>query len=338
MVFKSKSVFLAFVVLIGLGLATFFLRPAADRGRAATGRVPLVMTLSFVPDDPTEYYNAHLGEWLATHGLKEGRDYRLKSLSAQGDLGTLSLLMDAARQEQVDILITFQPQTLYNAIHRVPEITKVFSILTSPGSLGAGASDTQHLANVTGFYYWPDYEKLLDLLRECKPATRTVGTLYYVGDDEPKQQLERARQAARDRGLEVLSQPYSSQSEIPDAILALAGQKPDAILLGPCPHQSIVAPGLIKAANALKIPLATMLLDKVRNGTATLAYGVNQEAAAKKFTEILAQVIRGANPRDIPFFNGRNLRYETLVNARQAQAIGLSIPEVVRKRADRIYE
>jgi len=95
---------------------------------------------------------------------------------------------------------------------------------------------------------------------------------------------------------------------------------------------------LIKAANALKIPLATMLLDKVRNGTATLAYGVNQEAAAKKFTEILAQVIRGANPRDIPFFNGRNLRYEALVNARQAQAIGLSIPEVVRKRADRIYE
>ena len=335
---RTSLLLMAVVVLLGAGLAVLLFSSKPRPADASSGAPQLIVTVSFVPDDPTAYYGAHLGEWLKEFGLNEGRDYRMKSLSAQGDIATLSMLMDAARQERADILVTFQPQTLFNAIRRVPEIPKVFSILTAPSSLGAGESDTRHLSNVTGFYYWPDYGALMDLLRECKPSTKTLGTLFFAGDDESKEQIEKARQAAVARGIQLLAQAYTLPSDIPDAVRALAGRRPDAILLTPTQHQGLLAPALANAAADLKAPVATVLLDKVRAGTATLGYGVNQELAARKFAEILARVVRGAKPGDIPFFNGRNLRYETVINATNAAAIGLTLPEAVRKRADHVYE
>jgi ABC-type uncharacterized transport system substrate-binding protein len=107
-------------------------------------------------------------------------------------------------------------------------------------------------------------------------------------------------------------------------------------MIHPSIFQSVATPLLAKAGNDLKIPLITVLLDKVEKGIATLAYGVDQKAAAEKFGEILARVIRGEEPKDIPFFNGWNLPYRLLLNKTKAEQLGLTLPESLLREADKV--
>ena len=51
-------------------------------------------------------------------GLVEGRDYVITVRNAQGDMATVSTLIDAALGERADLLVTFSTPTLQAALQR----------------------------------------------------------------------------------------------------------------------------------------------------------------------------------------------------------------------------
>ena len=114
-------------------------------------------------------------------GLVEGRDYVTTVRNAQGDMATVSGLIDAALSEHADLLITFSTPTLQAALQRARSVPIVFNYLASPIAAGAGTSDTDHLPNVTGVYMAAAFKEMLALIRACLPAARTLGTLLRAG-------------------------------------------------------------------------------------------------------------------------------------------------------------
>jgi len=137
--------------------------------------------------------------------------------------------------------------------------------------------------------------------------------------------------------LEIVSQAYTDQLEIMEAANALGAKDVDVILINPNLYQNITTPFLAKVADRRKIPLIAVLLDKVEKNIATIAYGVDQKAAAEKFGDILARVIQGESPGNIPFFNGRNLPYRLLIHKTKAEQLGMTLPASVLQQADRLY-
>ena len=83
-------------------------------------------------------------------GLLEGRDYTLSRRNAQGDMATVSALVDAAISERAELLVTFSTPTL--RMRRARNVPVVITYVSSPHADGAGTSDTDHLPNVTGDY------------------------------------------------------------------------------------------------------------------------------------------------------------------------------------------
>ena len=90
-----------------------------DRARAKTASHK--WKLYFVQyNDVIDVKDAQAGvlEGLAESGLVDGRDYQVEILNAQGDMATVSALVDAAIIAHADMLITFSTPTLQAALRR----------------------------------------------------------------------------------------------------------------------------------------------------------------------------------------------------------------------------
>ena len=75
-------------------------------------------------------------------GLVEGRDYVTTVRNAQGDMATVSALIDAALAERADLLVTFSTPTLQAALQRARSVPIVFTYVVEPRSPRAPARAT----------------------------------------------------------------------------------------------------------------------------------------------------------------------------------------------------
>lgn len=66
------------------------------------------------------------------------------------------------------------------------------------------------------------------------------------------------------------------------------------------------------------------------------SYGVNSAKAFSRAGDIAASILKGAKPGDIPL--EQPTEFELSVNLKTAKALGISIPQSVAVRADRVFE
>ena len=67
-----------------------------------------------------------------------------------------------------------------------------------------------------------------------------------------------------------------------------------------------------------------------------LSYGVSLAAMWRQAGTIVAKVLKGAKPADLPV--EQPTKFELAVNARTAKALGIPIPPSVLVRADDVFE
>ena len=69
---------------------------------------------------------------------------------------------------------------------------------------------------------------------------------------------------------------------------------------------------------------------------ALISYGTNLLEDVRRGADMLAKVLRGAKPADIPVDQAS--RFELAVNLKTAKALGVKIPQSILLRADRVIE
>ena len=162
-------------------------------------------------------------------GLKRGQDFELRIRNAQGDMATLSTMVDAAVSDGVDLLLTSSTPALQAALRRANGRPIVFSLVANPIVAGAGNSDTDHLPFVTGAYITAPHDLGVAALRQCLPNVKRVGTLFVPAEVNSVYYKDELVKAAARIGIEVEAVGVSTSSEVADAALALCGRKVDAI-------------------------------------------------------------------------------------------------------------
>ena len=114
-------------------------------------------------------------EGLKASGLYEGRDFEIRKQNAQGDMATVSALVDNAVAQGSDLLIAFSTPTLQAAIQRAGRIPVVFTYVANGVIAGAGKSRSDHLPNVTGVDFTTAYSPMFTLIRQADAVCKTVG-------------------------------------------------------------------------------------------------------------------------------------------------------------------
>lgn len=311
-------------------------RPRARSAAGGGAPVSKKWRLSFVQLNrvlDVEEAEAGVMDGLKEAGLVAGRDYEVSVRNAQGDMATVSGLVDAALVSGTDLLVTFSTPTLQAAIARASGVPIVFTYVASAFAAGAGKSDTDHLPNLTGVYMVAAYDQMLALIRECLPAARTLGTVYVPAEVNSVHQRDALVAAADKAGVRVKAVAANSTSEVADAALALSTGGIDAICQIPGNLTAAAYPSIAQAARQARIPVFVFQSSQARAG-AIAAIARDYHDAGRKTAQLIARVMRGEPPAAIPLVAFEETR--RLVNLDAARQLGFRVPQAVIDRADEV--
>jgi ABC-type uncharacterized transport system substrate-binding protein len=227
-------------------------------------------------------------------------------------------------------LITFSTPTLQAALQRARNLPVVFNYVASAIAAGAGKSDTDHLPNVTGVYLVPPFPEMLALIRQALPSVRTIGTLYVPAETNSVFMRDRMEEAVAKAGLELISVPANTSSEVPDAALALASKQIDVICQLPGNLTAASFPSIAQAAQRARVPVFAFQTSQAHGG-ATVVVARDYHESGRLAAALAVRVMRGERPAALPFQSTANTRL--IVNLDAARRIGFTLPLAVVQRA-----
>jgi ABC-type uncharacterized transport system substrate-binding protein len=309
---------------------------SAGSGLSAGGpptRFWKIALVQYVETVPSEDAQAGVKEALAETGWGEGRDYSLRTYSAQGDMSTLPQILDTVVADRFDMMITFSTPTLQAAASRVRAIPVVFNFVTDPFIAGAGKTSTDHLPNFTGTYLLGPFEELLGLLREYYPRIKRIGTTYNPAEINSVYNEERLRKVGAELGFEVVTVAANGPAELADAALALTQRNLDALVQVPDNLAAAGFPTIAAAARKGRLPLFTLLGDQAKLG-AVLTMSRDYRQGGIEAGQKAVEVMRGTSPAKIPIELVQ--RIVLVVNVDAAREAGLTIPPGLLRQADAV--
>jgi ABC-type uncharacterized transport system substrate-binding protein len=264
-------------------------------------------------------------------GLVQGRDFEIIYRNAQGDIATLNSICDEMNGDDSDLVVAFTTTALQTALRKIDRKPLLFGLVLDPFAAGAGKSDTDHRANVTGAYLAFPYTEVAHTIREVLPGARRVGTLFTPSELNSVIARQRFEDSLKTQGLALESKPVNNSSEASDAALALCQSKIDVFCQLSDGLSTASFPSISRACESTKTPLFSFAPGMIKMG-AILSVGSDYEDNGRDVGLITAQVIRGKDPGATPFQGSKKDR--RTVNLDNARTYSVVIPADWLKKAD----
>jgi putative ABC transport system substrate-binding protein len=171
---------------------------------------------------------------------------------------------------------------------------------------------------------------------EAVPRARRIAALADAKAMQ-SQHLRQYKDAARTHGVELAIIAVNGPHEIVPAIDGAKASGAEAINVLATPlFGSYQARGIVlERIAALRLPAIFQWPDMADEG-GLLAYGPSFIELSRQRARMVAKVLRGSKPADIPV--EQPTRFELVVNVKAAKAIGHEIPAGLVLRADRLIE
>jgi ABC-type uncharacterized transport system substrate-binding protein len=304
--------------------------PRAKQAASPNGRFK-VDIIEYIDTPNVEDNREGIRAGLEKAGLKPGRDLELRVRNAQGDMATLSTMIDAAVSDQTDLLLVCTTPALQAALRRAGNHNVVFSLVANPVVAGAGKNDRDHSPNVTGAYIPAPHAEGLAALRQCLPNVRRIGTLFVPAEVNSVFYKDELQKEATRLGLELEVVAVSNSNEITDAAIALCGLNLDAVCQISDNLTGASFASVAQATQRARIPLMAFASAQVKNG-AFMAVSRDFYDGGVASGQIAARVLRGESPAGIPFQLVETLKYA--FNRTAAATLGVTIPPELLRRGD----
>jgi ABC-type uncharacterized transport system substrate-binding protein len=266
-------------------------------------------------------------------GLVPGRDIQLRRRNAQGDIATLSSIIDSAVTENTDLLLTSSTPALQGALRRSRGKAVVFALVASPTVAGAGTSDTDHLPFVTGAYIPAPHEEALAALQSYFPNLRRIGTLYTPAEVNSVYYKERLEAAAKAAGVELVTVGVNASGDLADAALAMCGRDVDVFFQISDNLTGAGFTSIAQAAARCRLPLVGFAAGQAAKG-AMMTVSRDYYDGGIESALIAARVLRGESPAVIPFKFVAKIRFA--FNLQSARRLGIKIPPELLARAEEV--
>jgi ABC-type uncharacterized transport system substrate-binding protein len=317
----TKTIIFLFI-LIGVVAALFLTKTKKESGIQSEKKKLVLIQYN---DSPlSELSQEGILEGLSQIGLKKDVDFDLKISNAQGDISTLNLMMDAVLNDKPDLVFVTSTPTLQVAAKKIKDVPVIFTVVADPIVAGVGTSFSAHLPNITGISTLGDYEGMVRWLKVIMPGVKTIGTLYTPGESNSVKNMNELKKYAELAGLKLIATPVNSSTEIPDATMAMADNKPDAICQIVDNLTSGAFSGIVKVSKNQKIPLFGFVSDQTDKG-AIMVVSRNYKQAGIDAVMLAKKIFYGTSPADIPFeFVSKT---DIIINTDAAAFYGITLPD-----------
>ncbi len=257
-------------------------------------------------------------------GYVEGENVEYDIQSAQGDVATANTIARKFVAEKVDLIVSIATPTSQAAANATREIPIVFSAVTDPISAGLVDSLEKPGGNITGVSDMTPVDKQIQLIRYLFKEAKKVGTLYNAGEVNSVVTNEMAKKACAANGMELLEATVASTADVAMAAQTLV-HKVDVVYVSTDNTVVSAIDAVAKACNEARVPLVLADPTTAEKG-ALLALGFDYYLHGRQTAEIVARILKGENPGDIPVQFAQKL--VLLVNLGTAQKLGMNIDEL----------
>jgi putative tryptophan/tyrosine transport system substrate-binding protein len=318
-----------FIALAGASIAWPFAALAQQAGRS--------YRLGFlILDPPDAALNVHLLDKLRRLGFIEGQNLTVEFRTYGRRVELISQYAAELVDARVDVIVVPGEE----AIRALQRATKSIPLIAIGGDLlGSGLvnSLSRPDGNTTGFSIlaFEADGKRQDILIEAVPGLRLMAVLTDINFTSAAK-LDVLQRAARVHGVESSIYRVARGEEIAAAIdsAQASGSKALNILASPLFYANRHL--IVERAATARLPTIYEWVETAEEG-GFAAYGpsVNQV-----YSEILprqiAQIFRGIKPADIPI--EQPTKFELVINLKTARAMGVTVPEGLLVRADKVIE
>jgi putative ABC transport system substrate-binding protein len=126
-----------------------------------------------------------------------------------------------------------------------------------------------------------------------------------------------------------------SAADVANAVERLLAQRPQALLVLSSPTVFVSLPRIAELARDHRLP-SVCLFSNYADAGGLLSYGPDFSSMYRQLAGYVDRILKGARVGDLPI--ERPTKFELVINLKTAKALGLTIPQPVLQRADRVIE
>lgn len=279
--------------------------------------------------------------WFAEEGYAEGREVILEYVDLERpDPAENERRARAVVESRPDAIVVPGGETIAlfrRLTTRVPVVFWSFGV--DPVKAGLVESYHRPGGNITGTTNMGTERigKTWEILRALRPDARRFGALWTDARlSQPLAQHTRAicREVAARMGVENVEVVVPASAGFPEVEKAIraSGAQVLTVFFGLSRPTLVELTGFLERS---RIPSGWETLDAVRQGGLLYHMG-SLEEAFREAVRMVARILRGANPAQIPI--QEVTRFELAINLRTARAMGLVIPDAIRLQATQVFD
>jgi putative tryptophan/tyrosine transport system substrate-binding protein len=323
-----------FITLLGGAAATW---PVVARGQQVERmrRIGVLMGLA-EGDLETKLRLVTLRKELEKLGWSEGRNVSIETRFAPAGAQAQILAKELVAL-QPDVILAHSAQ-IVSALHRETRaIPIVFVNVSDPIGAGFIASLARPGGNLTGVLH---YEvgivgKWLAMLKELAPRITRAALVMNPKNPVYGYFVRAAGAAASSLAIELVPTPVENAADIERSIESFARGPNGSLILPPdvttTGHRDLI----VALAARHRLPAIYSFRLFVAIG-GLMSYGTDQIVMFAQTATYIDRILRGAKPADLPV--QAPIKYETILNLKTANALGLTVPPGLLVAADEVIE
>ncbi|PYN40643.1 MAG: hypothetical protein DME00_33935 [Candidatus Rokuibacteriota bacterium] len=191
-------------------------------------------------------------------------------------------------------------------------------------------------ANITGVTWDVDpavFGKYPELLKDMLPKLSRVGAIR--DPREPYVYRKAVEDAASRLGLMIRHAAVRSPGELEEAFVSITGWGAQAVIVYGSSMFRLHLSQIVTLAAKHRLPDISVWREAVAMNS-LMSYGTNVADLYRRAAIYVDKILKGVKPADLPV--EQPTKFEFVINATTAKALGLTIPPSLLLRADQVIE
>src|SRR5215470_7528010 len=300
-------------------------------------KVPRIgfLAVSGDPNTPGPFVEA-FRQGLRDLGYIEGKNILVEYRYPEGNLKRIPSLVSELVQLNVDVLVVVALPAIRAAKQSTKTIPIVMAATVDPVATGLVDSLAHPGGNITGLTRLTRElsGKRLELVKEVVPGISRVGVLWEAED--PAAAIAFKEYDAAAHALKIQLQSLEVRGPHPDfegAFQTATKGRANALIT----VNSVLVSRYPKRIAELSIKdrlLSMCESSRFVEAGGLMSYSANDADQYRRATTYVDKILKGAKPADLPV--EQPTKFELVINLKTAKQIGLTIPQTVLYRADKV--
>ncbi len=277
---------------------------------------------------------------LRERGHIEGQNLAIEYRSAEGKVDRFAELLAELVRHKVDIILVAGGSRLIQAAKNATKTIPIVMVGSGVDPVEAGFINSlaRPGGNVTGLSTLSRElgGKRLDLLKEAVPKLARVAVLYDAGSPGGELDVKEVLPvAARALKLTIRSWAVRAADDFDRFFAAMGKQRPDGlfVLAGRLINEN--QKRIISFALKSRLPSMYGNREAVEAG-GLMSYGADVVESYRRVAYYIDRILKGTKPSDLPV--EQPMKFELVFNLKTAKQIGITIPQSVLYRADKVFQ